>query len=193
MKLFEAVVWRTMAWLGIEECSLWKDGEGWLLSGSSMGVQENVPYRASYSVACDESWRTTRVGIELERGDSRKTLTLLAEGRGWKKDGLKFSAIEECLDVDLQFSPCTNMLPLRRLRPRVGETVRLVAAWVRFPSLRVQPLEQRYTNLGGNKYRYRSNRFVTEIQVDRFGLPRSYPDFWIREATYRPSRKSRGR
>jgi hypothetical protein len=52
------------------------------------------------------------------------------------------------------------------------------AAWVRFPTLRVQALRQSYERTAETRYIYRSPGFKSEIEVDDFGLVKSYGDYW---------------
>ncbi len=88
-----------------------------------------------------------------------------------------------CLDVDLSVTPATNTLPIRRLALAEGAAAAVTAAWVRFPALTVEPLPQRYTRLGGGRYRYESDTgFVTEIESDDLGLVTRYGGGWERAA-----------
>ena len=53
------------------------------------------------------------------------------------------------LDVDVQYSPLTNVMPIRRLGlDRAGATGSFVMAWVSVPSLTVSLDPQHYTLLG---------------------------------------------
>ena len=53
------------------------------------------------------------------------------------------------LDVDVQWSPVTNLMPVRRLGlDRAGSAGAFTMAWVSVPSLAVTLDEQRYTLLG---------------------------------------------
>ncbi|PYX20414.1 MAG: hypothetical protein DMG82_22420 [Acidobacteria bacterium] len=84
-------------------------------------------------------------------------------------------------DVDLALTPATNTLPIRRLNLQVGRSESVIAAWVKFPELTVQPLSQHYTRLGKDTYRYESNTgFSAEIVVDDLGLVTTYPGGWDR-------------
>ncbi|HEV3077650.1 MAG TPA: putative glycolipid-binding domain-containing protein [Thermoanaerobaculia bacterium] len=97
---------------------------------------------------------------------------------------IEIPAVAGCLDVDLAFTPATNILPLRRLRLAVGESREMTAAWVRFPELSVEPLAQRYTRLDERRVRYesRGGAFTAELEVDELGLVVSYPPLWERVA-----------
>jgi hypothetical protein len=88
-----------------------------------------------------------------------------------------------CLDVDLGFTPSTNLLAVRRLALSVGEERSTRAAWLRFPELRFEPLTQLYRREAEHLYRYESDggRFVASLEVDGFGLVARYGDYWIAE------------
>src|SRR5579864_4908705 len=97
---------------------------------------------------------------------------------------IEIPAVAGCLDVDLAFTPATNILPLRRLGLAVGESREMTAAWVRFPDLSVEPLAQRYTRLDERRVRYesRGGAFTADLEVDELGLVVSYPPLWERVA-----------
>jgi len=113
-----------------------------------------------------------------------KTLSLIVESRGvWRSSGRELRELHGCEDVDLALTPATNTLPIRRLNLQVGRSESVIAAWVKFPELTVQPLSQHYTRLGKDTYRYESNTgFSAEIGVDDLGLVTTYPGGWERIA-----------
>ena len=97
---------------------------------------------------------------------------------------LEIPSVACCLDLDLAFTPATNILPLRRLGLAVGESREVTAAWLRFPDLSVEPLPQRYTRLDERRVRYesRGGAFTAELEVDELGLVVRYPPLWERVA-----------
>jgi hypothetical protein len=88
-----------------------------------------------------------------------------------------------CIDVDLNFSPSTNVLPIRRLNLAVGESQIVRAAWLRFPSFVLEPLEQRYTRIAEDRVHYESftTNFQAELRVSRNGMVLDYENIWIAE------------
>ena len=98
----------------------------------------------------------------------------------WRFNGREESAVEGCIDVDLNFSPVTNLLPIRRLNLGIGEHSEVKAAWLRFPSFELEPLVQVYTRLDEFRYRYSSSggEFVRELTVNEVGFITDYPGFW---------------
>jgi uncharacterized protein len=131
-----------------------------------------------YSIEVDEAWRTRAMQVEIEN-DGRHRTRLVADGAGhWSRDGKQLPALDQCLDVDLEWSPSTNTLPIRRLGLALGETKAVAAAWVRFPSLDVQRLDQSYQRIDLRRYRYRSGRFTADLAVDEDGVVLQYGVNW---------------
>jgi hypothetical protein len=95
-------------------------------------------------------------------------------------NGTEWGEVSDCIDIDLNFSPSTNLLPIRRLDLGVGEQAGVQAAWLRFPSFKLERLDQIYRRVDATKYRYESanGTFVTEIEVNETGLVTLYPNFW---------------
>jgi uncharacterized protein len=183
--LKRVVVWKNLLLSGVEYCALWHTAEGWLLKGTVVGVlKDQRPLLASYEIQCDENWLTHRVQVERTIGSDAKTLSLSVESRGvWRSTGQELREIRGCDDVDLALTPATNTLPIRRLDLSIGKSESVIAAWVKFPELTIQPLSQRYTRLGKDTYRYESNTgFSAEIVVDDLGLVTAYPGGWERIA-----------
>ncbi|HEY7036704.1 MAG TPA: putative glycolipid-binding domain-containing protein [Thermomicrobiales bacterium] len=173
-------------------------GDGWRCRGHAHLVDEDRPIRLSYLVLCDEDWATRYADVEFSRGpgETRFVQLLNDPDLGWQRreapsrddapvlDFEPLAGLDAVVDVDLNFSPITNTLPIRRLAPRVGATVDVTAAWIRFPSLAIEPLSQSYTRLAQRRYRYESKSgFVAEVEVDELGLVVTYGDVWERVAT----------
>jgi hypothetical protein len=183
--LKRVVVWNNLLIDGRDYCGLWHTAEGWLLKGTVVGVpKDQRPLLASYEIQCDENWLTHRVQVDRTLGNDVKTLSLSVEKRGvWRSTGQELPALAGCDDVDLAMTPATNTLAIRRLNLQVGSSASIIAAWVKFPELTVQPLSQRYTRVAQNTYRYESNSgFSAEIVVDDLGLVTDYPGGWERSA-----------
>lgn len=183
--LKQTVVWKNLALDGRDYCGLWHVSDGWLLKGTVIGVlKDQRPVLASYEVYADENWLTHRVQVERTIGSDVKTLSLSVESRGvWRSAGQELPGLSGCDEVDLALTPATNTLAIRRLNLEIGSSASMIAAWVQFPDLTVQPLSQRYTRLAKDKYRYASNTgFAADITVDDLGLAISYAGVWERMA-----------
>ena len=55
---------------------------------------------------------------------------------------------------------------------------------MRFPDFTLEPLEQTYTRLDADTYRYESDngRFKRELKVNETGFVLDYPDMWTAES-----------
>ncbi len=139
---------------------------------------------AKYEVYCDENWLMQRVQVERTIGSETKALRLdLEQGGLWRSSGQEIAEVRGCLDADLSVTPATNTLPIRQLNLGIGKSESVVAAWIRFPELTVQPLPQRYARTAENIYPHESDTgFSAEIVVDDLGLVIAYPCGWDRTA-----------
>jgi hypothetical protein len=108
-------------------------------------------------------------------------ITVDTSGRWWL-NAREWPPVEGCVDVDLNFSPSTNLLPIRRLRLDVGQAADVSAAWLRFPSFALEPFDQTYSRLGPSAYRYQSaGGFAADLDVDDVGFVTRYGDIWHAE------------
>jgi hypothetical protein len=187
------LIWRRVDTHGLEYCALaHSDGGGWTLSGTVVVTLEGRPAEARYEVVCDEQWQTKIAVVSLTMAGEQRTLRLAVDDeRRWWADGEELPELQGCVDVDLGVTPSTNTLPIRRLGLDSGASELVTAAWVRFPSLEVTPLVQRYTRLDAEHYRYESGAelkqggepaFTAELLVDDAGLVIDYGAIWQRVA-----------
>jgi len=172
------ILWQGLIAPSMERFVAARTKTGCQLAGLILQAHEDAPYVVRYSIDVDEAWRTRAVQIELE-GDGQHRTSLIVDGAGhWTRDGKQLPAFNDCLDVDLEWSPSTNTLPIRRLGLAVGESRAVTAAWVRFPSLEVERLEQTYERVEERRYRYRSGRFTADLAVDDDGMVFAYGVNW---------------
>ena len=173
------MVWASRDPAGIERCTVSRRPGGWSLAGALVRGSEDGPVYLSYVIGTDRRWVTKRVRVQEVVKGKKTVLELESRSSTWYLGGRKVEALNGCADVDLEASPVTNTLPIKRVGQRVGSKLDLSVAWVRFPSLEVQPLERSYERVGKVRYVYRSATGVrTEVEVDGFGLVRRYGDRW---------------
>jgi hypothetical protein len=111
---------------------------------------------------------------------------LAADGAGhWTRDGKRVSDVDGALDVDLGFTPATNTLPIQRLKLAVGASAPVTSAWLRFPELHLERLEQTYTRESERSYRYRAvvdgEPFTALLETDDVGRVLRYGNLWASE------------
>ena len=178
--------WRRLDVPGSEEARVDRVATGWLLTGELAVEEDGLAARLRYAIDCDPEWRTRSAFIEGQAGGRAVRFALVADANGgWSSDGVLLPELAGALDVDLGFTPATNTLPIRRLALGVGETRPVRSAWLRFPELRLEPLEQTYTREAEGVYRYLAmvdgEQFTARLDTDAFGRVRHYEGLWTAE------------
>jgi hypothetical protein len=179
-----SVLWRRIDEPGHEGCRLVPRNGGWQILGSAVFSHLGEACRLAYTIHCNSGWRTLSAAVSGWVGERDIHVEVACEETGiWRLNGAEVPAVAGCLDVDLSFSPSTNSLPIRRLDLAIGESAQVRAAWLRFPDFTLEPLEQSYTRLAADRYRYESagGWFVAEVTVDGLGLVLDYGEIWRRE------------
>ena len=180
----ENILWRGVYFAGHEHCALYDRDARWFLEGVAVFAHERQSCRLEYLIACDRSWNTQSATVAGYVGDRKIDLTINVEpDQHWLLNGAEQPAVRGCTDVDLNFSPSTNLLPIRRLNLAVGQAAKVSAAWLRFPSFALERLDQLYRRVDQQTYRYESNdgKFVAELTTNTVGLVTSYPGLWEAE------------
>jgi len=191
MILNQTIIWRRLDEPGHEFAQLFFEDNVWRLRGTAIfafGRPQRQPVRLDYLVMCDADWQTRSASVSGWFGDETICIDIsVNEARRWRLNGVEVPAVEGCLDIDLSFSPSTNLLPIRRLRLNVGDEVAATAAWLRFPDFRLEPLAQSYRRISGAGYSYESGsrEFVAQLSVNEVGFVTSYPNLWVVEAPTR--------
>jgi hypothetical protein len=184
----KSILWRRLDLPGHDAAQIAQVESGWLLSGAAVFAESSRPCRLEYAVSCDRSFVTTRCRVSGHVGNAVVQLELERSATGlWSIDGVAAPALTDCADVDLGFTPATNSLPIRRLALAVGDAAAVRAAWLAFPELTVEVLEQRYTRIASDRYLYESDggNFRRELAVDETGFVLEYPGLWVREGRAR--------
>lgn len=180
----DAVLWRRLDLPGHDHARLSPRDGGWLLSGTALFAHDGLPCRLDYRVLCDAAWRTESATVEGWAGSGPVRAHLAADAhRRWRLDGAEQPRVEGCVDVDLGFTPATNLLALRRLALPVGAAAEVRSAWLDFPGFAMEPLPQRYRRTGESTYAYESSggAFTAELRVSPAGFVTHYPGLWTEE------------
>ena len=170
--------WRLLeAHEGFEVVSIDTGPDGVRFSGTSVGVEERVPWSFRYVVEVDAAWHGVRATIQV--GDGRR-LVVEADGPGrWLVDGTHDPVLDGCLDIDLEGSALTNTAPVHRLGLDEGAAGESAAVYVR-TTLSVERLDQTYRRLPedqGLAFEYASPRFDYQatLAFAPDGLVEDYP------------------
>ena len=176
----QSILWQGIYFKGHEACRVYELNNEWCLEGTAVFSSDDRPCRLSYLVVCDSSWNTRRGTVSGWVGDEDVNIAITVVGQRWTLNGVEESIVEGCIDLDLNFSPATNLLPIRRLKLAIGEQAEVKAAWLRFPGFGLELLPQVYTRLDEFTYRYSSDggSFVRDLTVNEVGFVTDYPGLW---------------
>jgi hypothetical protein len=186
LDIMESILWRCFVFPGHEACRLVSRDSSWQLEGTAVFSHEGQVGRLNYQILCDSTWQTVSASVEGWLGETEIDIQIQANEYGhWWLNDAEQPQVMGCTDIDLNFSPSTNLLPIRRLGLAVGQAAEVKAAWLRFPSFNLEPLPQVYRRLDENTYRYESagGQFVADLKVNQAGFVVDYPGLWQAEST----------
>jgi uncharacterized protein len=178
---------RTIRWsawdgceAGLEHLEIRSEGGNLVAAGMVLMAGEQ-PYGLTYRLVTDEAWRVREAILQTTSGQS---LHLESDGRGtWRENGAVRADLRDCIDIDIEATPFTNTLPIRRFGLGQGQSADLRLVYIRVPALTAAPGRQRYTALSpGSLYRFESldNPFTADLPVDTEGFVLDYPGLFRR-------------
>jgi hypothetical protein len=181
---------RTVRWsawdgceAGLEHLEMAPEGDHGVVESVVIGSIDGKRFGLHYGLVIDAAWRVREARLATTAGGR---LLLIGDGRGgWHVNGEPSSALKGCIDIDIQATPFTNTLPIRRLTWEPGESRVIFVAYVNVPSLTVEVGRQRYTAAeSGGSYRFESldEPFEAQLRVDPDGLVLDYPGLFRRLA-----------
>ena len=137
------------------------------------------PFGLNYEIVVDRKFETQSLVVEKTELGRMLRKEIVQRHGAWFIDGKERRDLRDCTDIDMEASPATNTIPIRRIALRVGEKADLDVVWVRFPTLKVMSMQQSYKRLGSRTYLYQSSTgFSARIKVDAFGLVTRYGKIW---------------
>jgi uncharacterized protein len=171
-------LWRKVDHPGHDSCRLFKLANGWRLSGAAIFWDNGKPCHLLYAIWTDKAWRTknTKVSGYIGKRTVDIRITSALSG-GWRVNGVLSARVTGCLDVDLGFTPATNLTVLRRLALKIGQRADAPAAYLQFPELRLVKLPQSYQRIGRTEYEYDAPTvgYSGKLKVSSIGAVKQYP------------------
>jgi hypothetical protein len=170
--------WKRLDHPGHDSCRLLKRPNGWSLSGAAVFRDNGHPCHFHYEVSVDAAWRTRSARVSGYLGRKAIDLRIRSLGAGqWQVNGIHKRGTLGCVDIDLAFTPATNLIVLRRLSLKVGQRAEAPAAYLQFPEMRLVRLPQCYHRVGRMEYRYEAPtlHYVGTLHVLPTGAVILYP------------------
>ena len=184
------IYWRPWENPGLEHLSLEVGDTGIRATGLVLRMLDGRHLRCRYELEADPAWLFKSLSFAVadsSSGDNTRLALARDPAGSWTVNGAAAPELDGCIDVDIQVTPFTNSLPIRRLGLDGGQSADIRVAYVPVPELDVRPAEQRYTCLRvrgptGGRYRYDGlfRDFTAELPVDEDGLVLDYAETFRR-------------
>ena len=187
-RLGDAVIasafWRRLDTTGSDAARLYQSRTGWRLAGTAVFLKDKAPARLDYALDLGTDWTTERGVITGYVGGTIIDLTIVRDAAGWSMNGRRAAGFEHVKDLDLGFTPATNLPQLRRAALQIGESVDFGVAWWEPGAAMLVELPQHYRRRSERTYWYESPSvaYRAELEIAPNGFVRSYPDLWVIES-----------
>jgi hypothetical protein len=181
---FHSILWRRLDGAGHDACRLVEKEGGWRLEGAAVFKHEGVPACLDYKVDCDGEWRTREGAVHGWVGARSVDFRVTRAPDGvWTLNGQVMPNLAECVDLDLGFTPATNLFQLRRVALQVGQAADVPVAWIDVTGDTLEIVHQRYERRSAEEYWYESLQFeyYALLHVNAAGFVLKYLDLWEAE------------
>lgn len=178
--------WRALHCEGEDKCRLVEAPEGWMLIGHARFRDKSGDHALDYVVRCDADWHTLTADLSGLAPGGELGVHIARGAEGWTLDGMAQPGVEAAMDIDLSFTPATNLMPTRRLMASDGVEVSGQAAWLSFPVMSLRPLDQTYRRNGVSSIAYAAEQtgYRTELEINNAGFVTHYPGLWQAEQAH---------
>jgi uncharacterized protein len=176
-----SILWRRLDQPGHDSARLTERTTGAILDGTAVFSEAGLACRLNYRIECDTAWRTVSASVRGWLDATEIDLAIEAgPARAWTLNGRPCPNVQGCEDVDLSFTPATNLLPIRRAALGVGGRAAVRAAWLVFPAVALEPLDQIYERVAERRYDYQSHggAFRAILDTNAVGFVTEYSGLW---------------
>jgi uncharacterized protein len=129
----------------------------------------------------DSQWLSTSAMVTGWVGGQVRSCEMVKSSVGdWRVNGQAVAELHGLQDVDVGFTPATNMNALNRTRLEIGAATRTTAGWLDPGDWAVKPLVQICRRIWETRYAHASpmHDYCAGLVVETSGLVRSYPGLW---------------
>lgn len=183
-EIVASVLWRRLDHEGHDACRLIDTGDGWALAGQASFMEEGgLLCGLAYDIRCARDWTTRSAEVSGFVDKSPLAWRMERSQSGaWTVNGAHQPSLDSLVDIDLGFTPATNLVALRRFSLEVGASAVAPAAWFAFPELRMDRMEQTYRRLDADRYDYTGINYRAVLTVSPVGFVTDYPNLWTAAA-----------
>lgn len=179
MTTIATAFWRRLDVPGRDAARVRQTEDGFELLGQSVFLDPQGPSALRYVLRLKPDWSTREGRITGFLGERSVDDAIVRSDDGWTFNG-RHCGMADVVDLDLGFTPATNMLQLRRLSLAIGETASFDVAWLEAGDAALQRLPQTYRRATELAYPYASPQsdYRATIELDPSGFAAVYPGLW---------------
>lgn len=180
MEIIASAIWRRVDTPGHDACWLLRDERGWMLDGAAIFKHAAGPARLAYRIQCDTEWRTLSGMVLGYIGNHPVSFNIARLASDWTLNGTVVRGLDQLDDLDLSFTPATNLLQLRRQDVPFGKSVSIPVAWLDIDTGALTNLPQIYERCGTSTFWYRAPTTGYEgmLELAPNGFIQNYPELW---------------
>jgi hypothetical protein len=138
-----------------------------------------------YVVRMDADWAVSSADVSGLFCGEKAGWRFQRDAEGWLCDGTPVPGLSACAELDLTFTPSTNLVPMRRRDLSAGAWVSETVAWFDPGVGRPVPREQAYRRIAAGQVDYRApdSNFAATLTVHPSGFVVHYPELWTGEVS----------
>ena len=175
--------WRRLDTPGHDAAHLAPAPFGWALHGAAVFMHDGAPACLRYALELNADWTTRKGEIEGFLGKRRLKASIERQRSGWHLNGMHVAGLARLVDLDLGFTPATNLPQLAGADLMIGSSIELPVAWLDVDAASLVELPQRYERRGEFTYWYEAPTVPYEalLTVSPSGFVQNYPGLWQAE------------
>ncbi len=172
------IIWEGVSHPSLEYCYMARIKTGWEFNGMVTAKLGGRGFGLEYVILVDSSFNTQSAKFHLLEGCNIRDMEIGIVNGEWLVDGIIQEDLAGCTDIDIQASPVTNTIPIKRAGLSDGCQTEIYAAWVKLPTLEVEKVSQRYMRINASEYFYSSGTFKARLLLNPSGLVTDYEGIW---------------
>jgi uncharacterized protein len=178
--MHHTALWHRLDVPGHDAARISAAGHGWQLQGTAVFAHEGRPACLHYALELDPGWTTRSARVHGFVGAKTMAHEIVRGPEGWIHNGQPVPALRHAVDIDLGFTPATNMPQLRRIALAIGQKAEFSVAWLDVESTTLVDLLQRYERRSAHEYWYQSPSVEYEamLELADSGFAAHYPTLW---------------
>lgn len=182
MTVVATAFWHRLDLPGCDAARVEQTNTGFQLFGQATFLDPKGPAALRYVLDLMPDWTTREGHVTGFIGERPLETHVRRTAEGWTLDGNTFGMLD-IVDLDLGFSPATNLVQLRRLALPIGATAQFDVAWLQAGDAELIRLPQRYRRINQTEYEYHSPRdgYRARLFLAPSGFVIDYPGLWVAE------------